>query len=40
MVYSDIILRVVGAIDLQSLLSDIVISVCGAYMGLCHIPGF
>jgi hypothetical protein len=37
MVYADIILRVVGAVDLQSLLSYVVISACGVYMGLCHI---
>jgi hypothetical protein len=39
MVYSDIILRVVGAVDLQSLLCGIVISVCCVYMEFCYIPG-
>jgi hypothetical protein len=39
MVYSDIILRVVGAVDLQSLLCGIVISACCVYMGFCYIPG-
>jgi len=39
MVYSDIILQVIGAVDLQSLLHDIVISAYGACTGFCHIPG-
>lgn len=40
MVYSDVVLGVVGAIDLQSLLRDIVISACGVYIGFSRIPGF